>query len=299
MKDNSSKSIDLKKVEKSLSLIPKGTLEYGSDIDHRNVPTHGPPNKKISIDSFYISKFEVSNGEYLNFVNDLKEKDPTMYSKMLPDTLVWHTMASFGEPYLYHYFRHPAYRNYPVVGISYEQAEKYCKWLTNEYLKEEKRKFKQVEFKLPNMDQWTYAAKGGLHHFSFPWGGPSMRNKKGQWLANFRVIPQDNIRKDTMKVSNNIRNILIAEGRERLPSRKDSYDDFETLAPVTSFYPNDYGLYNMSGNAEEYVKEKGITKGGSWLDTGYYLQTDVAENYDSTNYVSCERGFRFIMTLVK
>jgi len=300
-KDNSYKGFNLKEFEKSLALIPKGSFVYGDN--DQDVPAYGLPRAQTMIvDTFYIFTHEVSNGEYLEFVNDLKKKDTALYKQMLPDTLVWRDKLGFNEPYVEYYFRHPAYSNHPVVGITYEQAEYYCKWLTEIYMKEEKRKFKAIEFKLPTIGQWTYAAKGKIDLSPFPWRGISMQNKKGEWLANFTVVPQANIGRTTLPIQNvygNIENkkILIATSGQGSGGYLNDASDI--IAPIISYYPNCYGLYNMAGNVEEYVKEKGTTKGGSWKDTGYYLHNFVEEKYDSTNYTSAERGFRFIMEVKK
>ena len=69
-------------------------------------------------------------------------------------------------------------------------------------MNQEKRKFKNVEFKLPTIEQWTYASKGGLDLSPFPWEGSSMQNKRGEWLANFMVIPQNCIGYDILLVQN-------------------------------------------------------------------------------------------------
>ena len=294
---------NLKSFEKSLSLIPEGSFTYG--VNDQDVPyLNQPKSRTISLDTFYIYKHEVSNGEYLEFINELKKKDTSLFRRMLPDTLVWREKTMYMEPYVDYYFRHPVYSNYPVVGVTYEQAEYYCKWLTEKYMNEKKRKFKNIEFKLPSIEQWTFAAKGKgrLELSRFPWEGFSMQNKKGEWMANFTVIPQNGIGWSIFPVKNNYgkiedKKILIATNGYR----SGGYLDAETniTAPVISYYPNGYGIYNMAGNVEEYVKEKGTTKGGSWKDTGYYLQNSVEEQYDSTNYTSAERGFRFIMEIKK
>lgn len=300
-KEKSYQGFNLKTFEKSLALIPEGSFIYG-ESDQDMPYLYQPMSRGISLDSFYIYTHEVSNGEYLAFINDLKKKDTALSRQMIPDTLVWREKTFYTEPFVEYYFRHPAYSNYPVVGVTFEQAEYYCKWLTVKYMNEGKRKFKNVEFKLPTIEQWTYASKGGLDLSPFPWEGSSMQNKKGEWLANFIVIPQNCIGYDILLVQNvygKIENkkILIAGGGQGSGGYLNDASDI--TAPVISYYPNGYGIYNMAGNVEEYVKEKGTTKGGSWKDTGYYLQTNVEEQYDSTNYTSAERGFRFIMEIKK
>ncbi len=51
--------------------------------------------------------------------------------KALPDTLVWRDELDYNEPYINNYLRHPAFNNYPVVGVSWEQANDFCKWRTD------------------------------------------------------------------------------------------------------------------------------------------------------------------------
>jgi sulfatase modifying factor 1 len=300
-KENFYQGFNLKAFEKSLSLLPEGSFSYGqSDQD---VPyLHQPKSRVISLDTFYMYKQEVSNGEYLEFMNDLKKKDTALFRSMLPDTLVWREKLNYMEKYVDYYLRHPAYSNHPVVGITYEQAEYYCSWLTEKYMNEGKRKFKNVAFNLATTEQWTFAAKGRLKQAVFPWEGFSMQNKKGEWLANFTVIPQSAIGWSTFPVQNvygQMENKKIRIAGDGYRSGGYLNVESDITAPVISYYPNDFGLYNMAGNVEEYVKEKGVTKGGSWRDTGYYLYNHVEEHYDSTNYTSAERGFRFVMEIKK
>jgi formylglycine-generating enzyme required for sulfatase activity len=286
----------VKELEKSLVLIPAGSFHYGQsdqDIPYQHVTR----SRVMEVDSFYMFNHEVTNGEYQIFIEDVKSKDTAYYKQMLPDTLVWRDRYSYSEPMVDYYFRHPAYRNCPVLGISYEQAESYCKWLTAKYMNEEKRKFKHVEFQLPTIAEWTYAAKGRLDLSKFPWKGNSMQDKDGKWMAKFRVIPQDGIGYEIIPVQKldggiEMKKILTASGWN-------GAIDFDhwIVAPVKSYPANGYGLFDMAGNVEEYVFERGITKGGSWKDTGYYLNIQVEELYDSTSLTSSERGFRFVMKL--
>jgi len=288
----------IKELEKSLKLIPAGIFHYGqsdSDVPYPNITR----SRVIKVDSFYIFNHEVTNGDYQMFIEDVKSKDTAYYKQMLPDTLVWRDRYSYSEPMVEHYFRHPAYRNYPVLGISHEQAESYCKWLTQKYLNEKKRKFQSVEFKLPTIAEWTYAAMGSMELSKFPWKGNSMQDKDGKWMAKFRVIPQDGIGYEIIPVQKldggiEMKKILTASGWSGAIDF-----DYWIVAPVKSYPANGYGLYDMAGNVEEYVLEKGITKGGSWKDTGYYLNIQVEELYDSTSLTSSERGFRFVMKVVK
>lgn len=289
---------EVKRFEQTMKFIPKTSFHSGI-ADHDNpeyILQNVSKSELVTVDSFYICDHEVMNGEYLEFLFDIRMQDTALYSKMLPDTLAWRDKLSYNEPYVEYYFRHPAYRSYPVVGVSHEQAEQYCKWLTEKYAEEEKRKYKNAVFQLPNSVQWECAAKSGFDLAIFPWGGPYLQNKKGQWLANFLVIPQREIAYATMKVEN-LKGETESKKIRVAGAGYHSSPNADVTAPSYSYYPTDFGLYNMAGNVEELVKEKGVTKGGSWKDTGYYLQNFVFETYDSTCATSAERGFRVAMMI--
>ncbi len=292
-KFNADKGFNLKAFEKSLCLIPSGYYIKNTDA----VMTPGKAPVKTNVDTFYMSNHEVTNAEYLAFVMDAKEKDPALYFQILPDTLVWKNVISYNEPYVTYYFRHQAYSDYPVVGIRHEQAEAYCKWLTNKYLGEPKRKFRNASFRLPTINEWTYAANGGLDQPMFPWHGLYMQNKDGAWLANFTIVDQQDIAYTTYQVQGKDGNVESKKLLVAIPGH--GVGTYFYTAPVMTHVHNDYGLYNMAGNVEEYVAEKGITKGGSWFDTGYYLRNSVEEKYDSLHNTSAERGFRIMMEIGK
>ncbi len=292
---------NIKAFEKNMVLIPGGTYHSGVADNDRFYEGNMDPSQNVKVDSFYMFTHEVSNGEYLYFLTEIKKKDSMLYKKMLPDTQVWRQALSFNEPFTIYYFRHPAYQDFPVVGISYDQASYYCLWLTERYMGEAKRKHKKVKFRLPSVNQWTYAAMGGRAGANFPWAGFAMQDEKGRARANFNMVPQQYIYRADVVVANGNgevenKKILAASLNHGAPNAGNN--EFITTT-VSSYWPNDYGLYNMAGNVEEYVIEKGITKGGSWRDPGYYLQNFVHEKYDATNSTSAERGFRFVMEMVK
>ena len=176
--------------------------------------------------------------------------DKETYVQYLPDTLCWRNKLHYNEPYVEYYFRHPAYRHYPVVGVSYSQAEAYCAWLTtilNQNLTRDDYAVEKVIVRLPTEAEWKLAAYG-THDTSvfFPWGYNALRNTdkkhEGQMLANF-VRGKD----EYMGVAGQLN------------------DNADVTAPVYSYWPNSIGIYNMCGNVSEFVQDKKDNKRG-WLE---------------------------------
>ncbi len=106
-----------------------GRIEQDVTYDWNNVP------RTVTVSSFYLDETEVTNFhwlEYIYWVNRIYGIDyPEIYKKALPDTLVWRQKLAFMEPYAELYLRHPAYRDYPVVGVNWLQANDFCAWRTD------------------------------------------------------------------------------------------------------------------------------------------------------------------------
>jgi formylglycine-generating enzyme len=111
-----------------------GSVEQDVTMDFNNVP------HRVTVSSFYMDETEVSNiqyREYLFWLSKTYAEYPEVMLKALPDTLVWRNKLSYNEPFVEYYFRHPAYKDYPVVGINWLQASDFCKWRgnrVNEYI---------------------------------------------------------------------------------------------------------------------------------------------------------------------
>ena len=124
---------------------------------------------------FKGDNFNPDNGALANRPQGLKDRSVYVIKETIniyPDTLSWiHDYTySFNEPMTQNYFWHPAYDNYPVVGISWRQARAFCVWRTqlmNNYLK---RKGETIvnDFRLPTESEWEWAARGGLDLSPYP-----------------------------------------------------------------------------------------------------------------------------------
>ncbi len=249
----------------------------------------------------YASKFETSNSEYRAFIRDLKKKRKVEELKVCAvDSSRWANALKYSKPYEQYYFQHEAYSDYPVVNITKEAAELYCKWLTEQYNQAPKRKYRRVRFRLPTEQEWRMAASAGVENAIFPWGGPYLRNTRGSFLANFRVIPQSTIRDngnpDCLEYVPTDRN----NKGSGTSSTRGTLDAALITAPVKSFYPNEYGLYNMAGNVAEMVESKTRrTLGGSWQNTGYYLRLDAEDPYADVEGPHPAIGFRVFMEVIE
>ena len=87
--------------------------------------------RTVTVSSFYMDETEVRNvdyREYLYWLRRVYTDYPEVHRRALPDTLVWRSPMGFNDPYVQYYFRHPSYNNYPVVGVSWVQANDYCLW---------------------------------------------------------------------------------------------------------------------------------------------------------------------------
>ncbi|EON77332.1 GldJ [Lunatimonas lonarensis] len=263
-------------------------------------------NKQVTISEFFMDKYEVSNNKYRQFLEAVRmgdlalgtpttQADPPQFNieELIPDTTVWTKSFThhYGDPLMQYYFDHPAFDDYPVVGVSWDQAKKFCEWKSYHMNANDRSEFDMPRFRLPFEAEWEYAAKGGKDIAKYPWGGPYLKNRRGCLMANFK------------------------------PGRGNYIDDgFAYTAPVDAFAPNGFGLYNMAGNVAEWVEDaynpaassmvwdmnptffdenepRKVVRGGSWKDVAHYLETS-ARSYEYQDMKTAHIGFRTAMTYI-
>ena len=263
------------------------------------------------MDSLYISQEESYNGQRHIDVTKLKYKYTWMdieaaarakkgnrknfikqeELEIYPDTTVWikDFSYSYNEPMHNDYFWHDAYSDYPVVGVTWQQAQAFCNWRTKFKNDDQKSRGKQFvnRFRLPTEAEWEYAARGGIEGGTYPWGGPYVISDTGCFMANFK------------------------------PQRGDyAADQALYTVEAKAYEPNDYNLYNMAGNVSEWTNSsydpnsyeyvstmnpnaestqnaRKVIRGGSWKDVAYFLQVSTRD-YEYQDSARSYIGFRTV-----
>ena len=223
----------------------------------------------------------------------------TYIVNIYPDTTVWINdfANAYTEQYVRYYFSSPIYDDYPVVGVSWEQANAFCNWRT-EYLKQSygMRGITVEPFRLPTEAEWEYAARSGSVDQTYSWKTDVPHTEKGCYNGNFKPGSGDY-----------------------------SGDGYIITAPVGSYGANDFGLYDMSGNVSEwtstawteagvlntsdinpdyqynaakedpYMLKRKVIRGGSWKDAQHFVRADV-RTWEYQNEQRSFVGFRCVRT---
>ena len=209
--------------------------------------------------AFYMARAEVTNLEYRTFLFDLlihDEKEAFLNAK--PHQYLWLSAPGHAKRTLMKdsYFSDKRYNDYPVVNVTPDGAELYCQWLSNLT----KSNAIKILARLPYENEWIKAAKFNAANSVYPWPGDSIQNHAGCHLANFCIQKQSD------KLRKNMR--CAPKNKEAYASAEFMLGDSMMTCKVSSYNPNDNGIYCMIGNVAEMVyvnKAKSvITKGGSW-----------------------------------
>jgi formylglycine-generating enzyme required for sulfatase activity len=236
---------------------------------------------------FIIFKTEVSNLNYREFLYDLKQQGAIDKWKIASvDSSRWSSEKWSNTAYAEHYHKHPAYNNYPVVNVSKEGAELYCEWLTEKVNATLNGSYKLV-FRLPTQKEWTKAAKGKLQLSNYAWGGYRIQNTEGAYMCNCLAFGAESIARDSTG--------KLVFQRANYDYIGITGDHADITAPVKSYWPNGYGLYNMNGNVAEMISDKNVVVGGSWYDPGYDVRNESEKPY---NGAARTVGFRVVATVV-
>jgi len=288
-----------------LVFVEGGTYTMGQVEDDLMGSWDNAP-RRVTVSSFYLDETEVTNMFWLEYLTWLERvygnSFPEIIERALPDTLAWREKLAYNEPLVKYYLRHPAYRDYPVVGVSWSQANDFCKWRTDRvnedilvregllvhspdaqadeehfttstYLNRQYIGEREVEgvrdfrpnssgyrdikledglllpdYRLPTEAEWEYAALGLIGNSygelieerrTYPWDGHYIRNDDLRNNWDFGAI-----------------NANFVKGRGDYMGVAGALDDGgDITVNVHSYAPNDYGLYNMAGNVNEWVMD--------------------------------------------
>lgn len=240
------------------------------------------PVHQITVGSFYLAPYEVTNEEYCRFLN--------AKGKQKEGNVEWINLAGRWEGEKCRirqsnsiFTVEPGYEKFPVIFVSWYGAKAYCDWVSS---------FTGMKYRLPTESEWEYAAGNGRKHTKYSWGDGLPTGKNG-----------GNVADETARKK--FTNWPIFEGYS---------DDYIYAAPVGSFEPNELGLYDMSGNVWEWCADsygaylssgsnvaelvqgsKRVCRGGSWNGYPNFCRSTYRD-YNPPNYMDSNLGFRIART---
>jgi formylglycine-generating enzyme required for sulfatase activity len=205
--------------------------------------------------NLYIDIAEVRNIDYMEYMYWTRKKfgkNSNEYNRILPDTNVWEESLNL------YYLRHPSYRDYPIVGVSYQQAVDYCKWRSDRVNEYYYFKTNKLEY---NSDT-TYSDIPQIYTYSLP----STELFKELLTIKNSESTQKKIDKKNLVAYN-------YKSSKSTDSISSNAEHKLLLAPVYAYYPNSLGLYNLRGNVAEITTTKGVALGGSYLNTKQEIES--------------------------
>lgn len=226
----------------------------------------------------------------------------TYIVNVYPDTTAWINdfENAYNEPYTRMYFAHGGYSDYPVVGVSWEQANAFANWRTDFLRRSLGKEGVYVEpYRLPTEAEWEYAARAGVNDNMYPWEGDlPLSEGQGCFYANFKPAEGNYVR-----------------------------DGHIITSRVGTYSPNDFGLYDMAGNVSEwtstaytesvgkltsdlnpeyrydaakedpYKMKRKIVRGGSWKDVAKNIRSDI-RMWEYQNEQRSYIGFRCVRSQI-
>lgn len=242
-----------------LTMILFFTVSIPTDAKSNN-----PPGTVEVNDNFYVDITEISNISYREYLFWLKSQygqDSQEYNNALPDTSVWQPNTPMESLYL----RHPKYRDYPVVGVTHNQAKDYCNWRSyrvNEvmFMRDNNIKYEDIEelsnYEIPQVVKYRFPTR-----------------EEWEMIANigFSKRTERRINRETRRGAK-LYNLSFEQN--------DSEIDEDITATGKSFFPNKIGVYYLIGNVAEMIDEFGVAKGGAWIHNADDVNVEKDFHYE-------------------
>lgn len=223
----------------------------------------------------------------------------TYIVNIYPDTTCWVNdfRNADNEVYLRNYFSNPAYNDYPVVGVTWEQANAFCAWRTDYLLKGLGPEARYVQrYRLPTEAEWEFAARG-KDQTEFPWDNENVANGNGCFYANFKP-DRGNYTKDG--------NLITSRVGSYSANSNGLYDMAGNVAEWTSTVYTEAGVdamndinpqlsYNAAQEDPYRLKKKSV-RGGSWKDPESFIRS-AWRTWEYENQPRCYIGFRCVRSL--
>ncbi len=274
------------------------------NANERNLNTDITPNQNevvmISKDTAYID----DEGRIVRQTIDRPLSGPwdflnTYIVNVYPDTTCWVNdfTNSDNEMYLRNYFSNPAYGDYPVVGVTWEQANAFCAWRTDYLLKGLGGAARYIQrYRLPTEAEWEYAARG-KDGTEFPWENQDVKNGDGCYFANFKP-ERGNYTKDG--------NLITSKVGIYAANSNGLYDMAGNVAEWTSTVYTEAGADAMNdlnpqleykaALEDPYRLKKKSVRGGSWKDPESQIRS-AWRTWEYQNQPRSYIGFRCVRSL--
>ena len=202
--------------------------------------------RRTAIEPYYISATEVTNADWREFYQAkvLELGESIGKSNFFPDTASWvkEFPYRYNGPMSRHYFSHPKFNDYPVVGITWDQAKAYCTWKSKKLkiLLAKSGINSAPEFRLPTEAEWEYAAMKKAKD----------KKKRGE-------SPYGWLEKDQIRLISELANIGQIRDINNIMLKQYGEDGCLYTCKVASYPPNENKLYDMAGNVSEWTNDQG------------------------------------------
>lgn len=243
--------------------LPDGSFIMGlTDEDPLDIQNAG--RKKVTVSSFYVDRFEVTNQEYRDFLSDLSGDNREART---PDSSSWGESSSRANWETYFYGSERG--DYPVVAVRWKDAKEYCKW-------EGKR--------LPTEAEWEYAARAGRVGGVYPWAGFSPRNPQGKYLANFNPGRQGQAADGYA---------FTAPVGSYPPNKWGLHDVAGNVAEWVedAYTPSYSALSGLNPVYRDPEENRRVVRGGSWSSNAFQIGVGVRD-FQPEDEASARIGFR-------